>query len=74
MISESFVPDCLQELRKICVDDAPQNPDEMILQCGNKECRRWQHVKCIAEAAVEAAGKPSSVELDHTVPNARPSR
>ncbi|KAK5172282.1 uncharacterized protein LTR77_003920 [Saxophila tyrrhenica] len=43
------------KLRQICVDSAPQNPDEMIVQCGNKECRKWLHVKCIAEAAVEEA-------------------
>lgn len=41
----------------ICKDSAPQNPDEMILQCANKECNKWMHVKCIAEEAVREAGK-----------------
>ena len=45
------------KLRTICIDNKPQNPDEMILQCANAECRKWQHVKCIAEAAVKQAGK-----------------
>ncbi|KAK5133253.1 hypothetical protein LTR08_007987 [Meristemomyces frigidus] len=44
-------------LRLICRDQSPQNPDEMILQCSNKECRKWMHVKCIAEDALERAGK-----------------
>lgn len=43
-------------LRKICVDDAPVNPDEMILQCGKDGCKKWQHIKCIAEAAVKQSG------------------
>jgi hypothetical protein len=45
-----------QALRKICVDDAPQNPDELIVQCSNSECRKWMHVRCIAEKAVQRAG------------------
>ncbi|KAK5120438.1 hypothetical protein LTR85_006377 [Meristemomyces frigidus] len=44
------------KLRSICRDQSPQNPDEMILQCPNKDCRKWMHVKCIAEDAVERAG------------------
>lgn len=39
----------------ICIEPAPHNPDEMILQCSNKACRQWLHVKCIAEAAVQRA-------------------
>ena len=27
----------------------------MILQCSNKDCRKWMHVKCIAEDAAERA-------------------
>ena len=27
----------------------------MILQCGNPECKKWQHLKCIAEAAAKQA-------------------
>ena len=45
------------ELRKMCIDSAPQNPDEVILQCGSAECRKWQHVKCITETAVQSAGE-----------------
>lgn len=44
------------DLRKICVDNAPVNPDEMILQCGKEDCRKWQHLRCIAEAAAQQAG------------------
>lgn len=29
----------------------------MILQCGSPDCRKWQHVKCIAEDAVLKAGE-----------------
>ena len=29
----------------------------MILQCASPDCRKWQHVKCIAETAVHHAGK-----------------
>lgn len=47
----------MQELRKICIDNAPQNPDEMILQCANRDCRKWLHVKCIAERAVQEAAE-----------------
>ena len=36
----------------------------MILQCGNKDCRKWQHVKCIAETAVQQAGKFLSRQLN----------
>lgn len=43
-------------LRKICVDNAPVNPDQMILQCGNPDCRKWQHIKCIAEDGAQQAG------------------
>lgn len=46
---------CAQTLRKICVDDAPQNPDELIVQCSNGDCRKWMHVRCIAERAVQRA-------------------
>lgn len=28
----------------------------MILQCGNQDCRKWQHLKCIAEAAAKMGG------------------
>lgn len=38
------------------MDNAPVNPDEMILQCPNQECRKWQHIKCIAEAAAKTGG------------------
>jgi hypothetical protein len=47
---------CTQALRKICIDDAPQNPDELIVQCSNSDCRKWMHVRCIAEKAVQRAG------------------
>lgn len=47
----------LQALRKICVDDAPQNPDELIVQCSNGGCRKWLHVRCIAEQALQRASE-----------------
>lgn len=40
------------ELRHICIDKKPANPDEMIIQCSNTACREWLHVKCIAEQAL----------------------
>jgi hypothetical protein len=44
-----------QDLRKICVDEAPQNPDELIVQCSSAGCRKWLHVRCIAEQALQRA-------------------
>jgi len=44
------------------VDDAPQNPDEMVLQCSSADCRKWLHVKCIAEDAVRRAAEAASGE------------
>ncbi|KXT07631.1 hypothetical protein AC578_10121 [Pseudocercospora eumusae] len=41
------------ELHKICVDNKPINPDQVILQCSNAKCRKWLHVNCIAEKAVK---------------------
>lgn len=29
----------------------------MILQCSSADCRKWQHVKCIAEYAVQQIGQ-----------------
>ncbi|KAF2719967.1 hypothetical protein K431DRAFT_104226 [Polychaeton citri CBS 116435] len=43
------------DLRNICVDEKPQNPDEIIVMCPNSECRKWLHAKCIAEAALKRA-------------------
>jgi len=47
----------LQDLRKICVDEAPQNPDELIVQCSSAGCRKWLHVRCIAEQALQRASE-----------------
>lgn len=60
--------DCLptnpsKKLRLICIDSAPQNPDELILQCSNETCRKWLHVKCIAERAAQQAGKVVQTQL-----------
>ncbi|KAK6431621.1 hypothetical protein LTR95_012216 [Oleoguttula sp. CCFEE 5521] len=41
------------KLREICVCKTPQNPDELIVSCENKDCGQWMHTKCIAEAAVK---------------------
>lgn len=43
------------KLRLMCRDQTPQNPDEVIIQCGNAKCRSWLHAKCIAEDALERA-------------------
>ncbi|CZT19474.1 uncharacterized protein RCC_05325 [Ramularia collo-cygni] len=48
------------KLRLICIDSAPQNPDELILQCSNETCRKWLHVKCIAERAAQQADSHAS--------------
>ncbi|KAK3713240.1 hypothetical protein LTR37_008673 [Vermiconidia calcicola] len=60
------------ELRSICIDETPQNPDEMILQCGSTECKKWQHVKCIAETAVQSAADAASKSKKTTPKKARP--
>lgn len=62
-----------QSLRKICIDDAPQNPDELIVQCSNGDCRKWMHVRCIAEKALQRARKHNSLTRrnspsDHYLP------
>lgn len=49
--------DVIQALRHICIDKAPQNPDELIVQCSEEACRKWMHVRCIAEQAVQRASK-----------------
>lgn len=54
------------KLRAICVDDMPQNPDEMILQCANEECRKWLHVKCVAEDAVRRASDEAAATASKT--------
>ena len=41
------------------MDGTPQNPDELILQCANPECKQWLHVKCIAETAAQSANEGS---------------
>lgn len=57
------------KIRNICIDNKPQNPDEMILQCGNPDCRKWMHVKCIAETAVhKAAAAPGKRIIDTESP------
>ncbi|QIW95743.1 hypothetical protein AMS68_001261 [Peltaster fructicola] len=45
------------ELKRFCVEDTAHNPDDMIVQCEQEECRRWMHVKCIARAAARAASE-----------------
>lgn len=55
VLLEAFTNTC-QKLRQICVDKAPQNPDELIVQCSNGDCRKWMHVRCIAERALQRAG------------------
>jgi hypothetical protein len=65
-------------LRKICIDDAPQNPDELIVQCSNGDCREWMHVRCVAEKALQRAReytsfvRPRSI-ADHCPSSRRPS-
>jgi hypothetical protein len=54
-------------LRKICVDDAPQNPDELIVQCSDGDCRKWMHVRCIAEKALQQAREYSSLVRPHSI-------
>ncbi|KJX93211.1 ebs-bah-phd domain-containing protein [Zymoseptoria brevis] len=57
------------KLRLICIDSAPQNPDQLILQCSDPACRKWLHVKCIAErAAQRAADETSTTKKKGTQP------
>ncbi|TKA83772.1 hypothetical protein B0A55_00002 [Friedmanniomyces simplex] len=43
------------KLLEICQDRKPQNPDQMILQCEAPKCRKWMHVDCIINDAVQRA-------------------
>lgn len=61
------------DLRKICIDDAPVNPDEMILQCPSKECRKWQHIRCMATEAAQQAGPHSLVPIQHPSTRSHPA-
>ncbi|KAK4993259.1 hypothetical protein LTR50_000557 [Elasticomyces elasticus] len=48
----------LSELTKHCIDNAPHNPDELLLQCSDTvNCRKWLHMRCIVENAAERAYK-----------------
>ncbi|PIA93515.1 hypothetical protein CB0940_04761 [Cercospora beticola] len=54
------------ELRKICRDKVPANPDQIIIQCSRESCRQWLHVKCLAEDALrehENGAKKTKREL-----------
>ncbi|EME43984.1 hypothetical protein DOTSEDRAFT_53220 [Dothistroma septosporum NZE10] len=57
-----FIDNRISKLRLMCKDNTPQNPDEMIVQCSHEGCRKWQHVKCMAEFALQDAAneKPPS--------------
>ncbi|USW54885.1 Putative BAH domain, Zinc finger, FYVE/PHD-type [Septoria linicola] len=66
--SYNLVTKKFSELRKICRDQTPANPDEMIIQCSNQTCREWLHVKCLAEQALkdhEAAVKQGALDAEN---------
>ncbi|KAK4954559.1 hypothetical protein LTR10_007990 [Elasticomyces elasticus] len=50
----------LSKLRLICQCQQPQNPDVSILQCDSPECRKWMHVRCIVNDAVQRAAQEST--------------
>ncbi|PVI08146.1 hypothetical protein DM02DRAFT_154280 [Periconia macrospinosa] len=60
-------PPQLSELPKHCIDKAPWNPDEPLIQCAS--CQQWLHASCIEKAAVEKAYK--SHNLAHPGEKAR---
>jgi hypothetical protein len=41
----------LSSLRKVCVDQAPCNPDEGLVQCPS--CSEWLHARCLEDQAVK---------------------
>ncbi|KAF2772105.1 hypothetical protein EJ03DRAFT_267548 [Teratosphaeria nubilosa] len=55
LVNTTNSSEAFSKLRHLCIDDAPQNPDEMIIQCKNPACEKWLHVTCIAEDALDRA-------------------
>ncbi|KAH9826738.1 hypothetical protein Tdes44962_MAKER09964 [Teratosphaeria destructans] len=55
LVNTTNPSEAFSKLRHLCIDDAPQNPDEMIIQCKNPACEKWLHVTCIAEDALDRA-------------------
>lgn len=60
-----------QELRTICIDESPQNPDQMIVQCSAQNCRKWMHVLCIAEETLKRSRKHSFASSGSSEANKR---
>ncbi|KAM3420317.1 hypothetical protein BST61_g3600 [Cercospora zeina] len=58
------------ELRKICRDKVPANPDQLIIQCSRESCRQWLHVKCLAEDALRNHG--NAAKKNNRKPITRP--
>lgn len=52
------------ELEHFCIEDAPHNPDDMIVQCDQDHCKRWMHVKCIARDAAQRASEWTILECE----------
>jgi hypothetical protein len=51
--SDASYTDYPQPLRPICVDKAPCNPDESVVQCPS--CSEWLHAHCLEDQAVQDA-------------------
>ncbi|KAF2831080.1 hypothetical protein CC86DRAFT_366554 [Ophiobolus disseminans] len=49
----------LSKLRQYCIDKAPCNPDEPLINCSS--CAKWLHAHCLEEKAVEDAYEEQKV-------------
>ena len=54
-----------QQLRKACICDDFSNPDKLLLQCSNEECKLWLHEDCIIKHALEKATARTSILNGH---------
>lgn len=54
----------LSSLRTVCVDKAPCNPDEGLIQCPS--CSEWLHAHCLEERAVEDAQTENGISIKKT--------
>jgi hypothetical protein len=58
-----------QRLPKYCIDQAPHNPDEHLIQC--EQCGIWLHQHCLEEAAVRKAYDSNDLEYPDKIAPAR---
>lgn len=51
-------------VRKHCIDEAPYNPDTLLINCDNPKCKGWLHAECIEKAAIRNAYR-QHIKPDH---------